>query len=108
MSKHRQQQNLPQSLYGGYTIIESLVAMIVVSVLMIAIALVTAFLSSDSRTSAGGGTRHPGGENLHRCSQDGGDQTSTYCTNTYEPFSCAKYVCCCSSCSYRRQCFAMR
>jgi prepilin-type N-terminal cleavage/methylation domain-containing protein len=43
MSKHRQQQNLPQSRDGGYTIIESLVAMIVVSVLMIAIAPVMAF-----------------------------------------------------------------
>jgi prepilin-type N-terminal cleavage/methylation domain-containing protein len=43
MSKQRQQQNLPQSRDGGYTIIESLVAMIVVSVLMIAIAPVMAF-----------------------------------------------------------------
>jgi prepilin-type N-terminal cleavage/methylation domain-containing protein len=43
MSKHRQQQNLPRSRDGGYTIIESLVAMIVVSVLMIAIAPVMAF-----------------------------------------------------------------
>ncbi len=43
MTKHRQQQNLPQSRDGGYTIIESLVAMIVVSVLMIAIAPVMAF-----------------------------------------------------------------
>ena len=43
MSKQRQQQNLPQSPDGGYTIIESLVAMIVVSVLMIAIAPVMAF-----------------------------------------------------------------
>src|SRR4028118_122682 len=43
MSKHRQQQNLPQSRDGGYTIIESLVAMVVVSVLMIAIAPVMAF-----------------------------------------------------------------
>ena len=39
----RQQQNLSQSRDGGYTIIESLVAMIVVSVLMIAIAPVMAF-----------------------------------------------------------------
>ncbi|MEG3958086.1 hormogonium polysaccharide secretion pseudopilin HpsB [Microcoleus sp. herbarium2] len=43
MSKHRQQQNIPQSRDSGYTIIESLVAMIVVSVLMIAIAPVMAF-----------------------------------------------------------------
>ncbi|WP_445246533.1 prepilin-type N-terminal cleavage/methylation domain-containing protein [Microcoleus sp. OTE_8_concoct_300] len=43
MSKQRQQQNLPQSRDSGYTIIESLVAMIVVSVLMIAIAPVMAF-----------------------------------------------------------------
>ncbi len=43
MSKQRQQQNLLQSRDGGYTIIESLVAMIVVSVLMIAIAPVMAF-----------------------------------------------------------------
>jgi prepilin-type N-terminal cleavage/methylation domain-containing protein len=43
MSKQRQQQNLPESRDGGYTIIESLVAMIVVSVLMIAIAPVMAF-----------------------------------------------------------------
>ena len=43
MSKQRQQQNLPQSRDGGYTIIESLVAMIVVSVLMIAIAPVMAY-----------------------------------------------------------------
>lgn len=43
MSKHKQKQNLPQSRDGGYTIIESLVAMIVVSVLMIAIAPVMAF-----------------------------------------------------------------
>ena len=43
MSKQTQQQNLPQSRDGGYTIIESLVAMIVVSVLMIAIAPVMAF-----------------------------------------------------------------
>ena len=42
MSKQRQQQNLPPR-DGGYTIIESLVAMIVVSVLMIAIAPVMAF-----------------------------------------------------------------
>ncbi|MEG5160783.1 prepilin-type N-terminal cleavage/methylation domain-containing protein [Microcoleus sp. AT3-A2] len=43
MSKQRQQQNLPQSRDSGYTIIESLVAMIVVSVLMIAIAPVMAY-----------------------------------------------------------------
>ncbi|MEG3887025.1 hormogonium polysaccharide secretion pseudopilin HpsB [Microcoleus sp. herbarium19] len=43
MTKRQQQQNLPQSQDGGYTIIESLVAMIVVSVLMIAIAPVMAF-----------------------------------------------------------------
>jgi prepilin-type N-terminal cleavage/methylation domain-containing protein len=43
MSKQRQQQNLPPSRDGGYTIIESLVAMIVVSVLMVAIAPVMAF-----------------------------------------------------------------
>ena len=41
--KRQQQQNLSQSRDGGYTIIESLVAMIVVSVLMIAIAPVMAF-----------------------------------------------------------------
>ncbi len=38
MTKRQQQQNLSLSQDGGYTIIESLVAMIVVSVLMIAIA----------------------------------------------------------------------
>jgi type II secretory pathway pseudopilin PulG len=43
MTKRQQQQNLSQSREGGYTIIESLVAMIVVSVLMIAIAPVMAF-----------------------------------------------------------------
>ncbi len=43
MTKRQQQQNSPQSRDGGYTIIESLVAMIVVSVLMIAIAPVMAF-----------------------------------------------------------------
>jgi prepilin-type N-terminal cleavage/methylation domain-containing protein len=43
MTKLQQQQNLSQSRDGGYTIIESLVAMIVVSVLMIAIAPVMAF-----------------------------------------------------------------
>jgi prepilin-type N-terminal cleavage/methylation domain-containing protein len=43
MTKRKQQQNLSQSRDGGYTIIESLVAMIVVSVLMIAIAPVMAF-----------------------------------------------------------------
>ncbi|MEG4841851.1 hormogonium polysaccharide secretion pseudopilin HpsB [Microcoleus sp. B9-D4] len=43
MTKHKQQQNLSQSRDGGYTIIESLVAMIVVSVLMIAIAPVMAY-----------------------------------------------------------------
>jgi len=43
MTKQKQQQNLSQSRDGGYTIIESLVAMIVVSVLMIAIAPVMAF-----------------------------------------------------------------
>jgi prepilin-type N-terminal cleavage/methylation domain-containing protein len=43
MTKRQPQQNLPQSQDGGYTIIESLVAMIVVSVLMIAIAPVMAF-----------------------------------------------------------------
>ncbi|MEG3974062.1 hormogonium polysaccharide secretion pseudopilin HpsB [Microcoleus sp. herbarium8] len=43
MTKQQQQQNLSQSRDGGYTIIESLVAMIVVSVLMIAIAPVMAF-----------------------------------------------------------------
>jgi prepilin-type N-terminal cleavage/methylation domain-containing protein len=43
MTKQQQHQNLSQSRDGGYTIIESLVAMIVVSVLMIAIAPVMAF-----------------------------------------------------------------
>ena len=43
MTKRQQQQNLSPSRDGGYTIIESLVAMIVVSVLMIAIAPVMAF-----------------------------------------------------------------
>jgi prepilin-type N-terminal cleavage/methylation domain-containing protein len=43
MTKRQQQQNLSDSRDGGYTIIESLVAMIVVSVLMIAIAPVMAF-----------------------------------------------------------------
>ena len=43
MTKRQQQQNLSKSRDGGYTIIESLVAMIVVSVLMIAIAPVMAF-----------------------------------------------------------------
>ncbi len=43
MNKRQQQQNLSKSRDGGYTIIESLVAMIVVSVLMIAIAPVMAF-----------------------------------------------------------------
>ena len=43
MTKQKQHQNLSQSQDGGYTIIESLVAMIVVSVLMIAIAPVMAF-----------------------------------------------------------------
>jgi prepilin-type N-terminal cleavage/methylation domain-containing protein len=43
MTKRQQQQNLSDSRNGGYTIIESLVAMIVVSVLMIAIAPVMAF-----------------------------------------------------------------
>jgi prepilin-type N-terminal cleavage/methylation domain-containing protein len=43
MSKQKEQQNLPHLRDGGYTIIESLVAMIVVSVLMIAIAPVMAF-----------------------------------------------------------------
>lgn len=39
----RQQLNLPQSQEAGYTIIESIVAMVVVSVLMIAVAPVLAF-----------------------------------------------------------------
>jgi prepilin-type N-terminal cleavage/methylation domain-containing protein len=43
MTKRQQQQNSSLSRDGGYTIIESLVAMIVVSVLMIAIAPVMAF-----------------------------------------------------------------
>jgi len=43
MTKQKQHQNLSQPRDGGYTIIESLVAMIVVSVLMIAIAPVMAF-----------------------------------------------------------------
>jgi prepilin-type N-terminal cleavage/methylation domain-containing protein len=43
MTEQKQPQNLPKSRDGGYTIIESLVAMIVVSVLMIAIAPVMAF-----------------------------------------------------------------
>jgi type II secretory pathway pseudopilin PulG len=43
MSKRQQPQSLHKSQEGGYTIIESLVAMIVVSVLMIAIAPVMAF-----------------------------------------------------------------
>ena len=43
MTKQKQNQNLSQSRDSGYTIIESLVAMIVVSVLMIAIAPVMAF-----------------------------------------------------------------
>ncbi|MEG4347418.1 hormogonium polysaccharide secretion pseudopilin HpsB [Microcoleus sp. A003_D6] len=43
MTEQKQHQNLSHSQDGGYTIIESLVAMIVVSVLMIAIAPVMAF-----------------------------------------------------------------
>ena len=43
MTKQKQHQNLSKSRDGGYTIVESLVAMIVVSVLMIAIAPVMAF-----------------------------------------------------------------
>jgi prepilin-type N-terminal cleavage/methylation domain-containing protein len=43
MTKRQQPQNLSLSQDGGYTIIESLVAMVVVSVLMIAIAPVMAF-----------------------------------------------------------------
>jgi type II secretory pathway pseudopilin PulG len=43
MTEQNQHQNLSQSREGGYTIIESLVAMVVVSVLMIAIAPVMAF-----------------------------------------------------------------
>ncbi|MEG4867049.1 MULTISPECIES: prepilin-type N-terminal cleavage/methylation domain-containing protein [unclassified Microcoleus] len=43
MTKRQQHQNLSQPRDGGYTIIESLVAMIVVSVLMIAIAPVMAY-----------------------------------------------------------------
>ncbi|MBE9123850.1 type II secretion system protein [Tychonema sp. LEGE 07199] len=43
MTEQKQHQNLSESPDGGYTIIESLVAMIVVSVLMIAIAPVMAF-----------------------------------------------------------------
>ena len=43
MNEQKQEHNLPLSRDGGYTIIESLVAMIVVSVLMIAIAPVMAF-----------------------------------------------------------------
>ncbi|MBE9187548.1 type II secretion system protein [Microcoleus sp. LEGE 07076] len=43
MTEQKQHQNLSPSRDGGYTIIESLVAMIVVSVLMIAIAPVMAF-----------------------------------------------------------------
>ncbi|MEG4014332.1 MULTISPECIES: hormogonium polysaccharide secretion pseudopilin HpsB [unclassified Microcoleus] len=43
MTKRQQPQSLHKSQEGGYTIIESLVAMIVVSVLMIAIAPVMAF-----------------------------------------------------------------
>lgn len=43
MTKRQQHQNLSHSRDGGYTIIESLVAIIVVSVLMIAIAPVMAF-----------------------------------------------------------------
>lgn len=43
MTKQKPHQNLSQPRDGGYTIIESLVAMIVVSVLMIAIAPVMAF-----------------------------------------------------------------
>ena len=43
MTKRQQHQNLSHSRDGGYTIIESLVAMVVVSVLMIAIAPVMAF-----------------------------------------------------------------
>lgn len=43
MTKRQQHQNLSQSRDGGYTIMESLVAMVVVSVLMIAIAPVMAY-----------------------------------------------------------------
>jgi type II secretory pathway pseudopilin PulG len=43
MTKQKQHQNLSQSRDGGYTIIESLVAMIVVSAMMIMIAPVMAF-----------------------------------------------------------------
>ncbi|MEG4267608.1 prepilin-type N-terminal cleavage/methylation domain-containing protein [Microcoleus sp. Pol12A4] len=43
MTKRQQKQHLSDSPDGGYTIIESLVAMIVVSVLMIAIAPVMAY-----------------------------------------------------------------
>jgi len=51
MTKQKQHQNLSQPRDGGYTIIESLVAMIVVSVLMIAIAPVMA-LSVATRVQA--------------------------------------------------------
>jgi prepilin-type N-terminal cleavage/methylation domain-containing protein len=43
MTKQKQHQNLSQPRDGGYTIIESLVAMIVVSALMVMIAPVMAF-----------------------------------------------------------------
>ncbi len=43
MTNQQRQQNVSKSREGGYTIMESLVAMIVVSVLMIAIAPVMAF-----------------------------------------------------------------
>lgn len=43
MTKHQQPQSLHKSQDAGYTIIESIVAMVVVSVLMIAIAPVMAF-----------------------------------------------------------------
>jgi prepilin-type N-terminal cleavage/methylation domain-containing protein len=65
MTKQKQHKIYP-SRDGGYTIIESLVAMIVVSVLMIAIAPVMAFSVATRvqarRTELG----HAGGENLHR------------------------------------------
>jgi prepilin-type N-terminal cleavage/methylation domain-containing protein len=76
MTKRQQLQNSSKSRDGGYTIIESLVAMIVVSVLMIAIAPVMAFSVATRVQARRIELATQAGESLHRRSQKRGDPTN--------------------------------
>ena len=105
MTKRQQQQNLSQSRDGGYTIIESLVAMIVVSVLMIAIAPVMAFsvatrvqarrmelATQAARTYIDAlrtGALKPGGQGFPKADASAPPLSDLYCVNLDETAGCA-------------------